>query len=194
MPAHPLAGELIQALRRRGGGRVLDFGSGMGRNAETLKGAGFDVLAIEDGAAEGADALAEVDVGDAPFDGVLSTHALLHGTPQSVRERVVAIARVLSGEACFFATFASTRDARYGRGEQVAEATFAPLDGDERGVPHVYFDEARLRAIIAPYFRVASLDESAADTIAGTWAHPTSPLRAAVHWMLCAVRTDARVV
>ncbi len=194
MPAHPLAEELIQALRRRGGGRVLDFGSGMGRNGEALKDAGFDVLSIKDVAAAGTSALAEIDVRDAPLDGALSTHALLHGTPQSVRERVVAIARVLSGEAYFFATFASTRDARYGRGEQVAEATFAPLDGDERGVAHVYFDEARLRAVVEPYFRIVQLDECVADAIAGTWAHPTSPLRGAAHWMLCAVRDDARVL
>ena len=188
MPAHPLAGELIEALCCRGGGRVLDFGSGIGRNTAALRDAGFDVLSIDDAAAVGTDALAAIDIGGTPFDGALSTHALLHGTPHSVRKRVGALACVLSGGAYFFATFASTRDARYGGGEEVAEATFAPLDGDERGVAHVYFDELRLRAIVEPHFRVTSLDERAADAIAGTWAHSASPLRGAVHWILYAVR------
>lgn len=188
MPAHPLAVELIEALCRRDGRRVLDFGSGMGRNTAALRDAGFDVLSIDDAAAAGTDALAAIDSDGTSFDGALSTHALLHGTPHSVRNRVGALACILSGGAYLFATFASTRDARYGVGEQVAEATFAPLDGDERGVAHVYFDEARLRAIVEPHFHVTSLDERAADAIAGTWAHPASPLRGAVHWMLCAVR------
>jgi len=183
MPAHPLAGALAQRLRP--GARVLDFGSGRGRNASALRDAGFDVVAIDDGDAANAATLRAIEP---RFDCAVATHALLHGTPQSVAERIDAIANALARDGLFFATFASTKDARYGRGEQIADETFAPSEGDERGVPHVYYGEERLRAILLPYFEVESLDERSADAIAGAWAHPSTPLRGAVHWFLKARR------
>lgn len=185
MAAHPLAIELIERLRGKRGARVLDFGGGRGRNTRALRVAGLDVTAFSDDEAAGRGAL---DTLQDAFDAVLATHALLHGTPQSVAERVDAIGRVLGEAGLFYATFASVRDARWGRGERLTEETFAPTEGDERGVPHVYYDEQRLRAVLAPHFAIESLVECNADQIAGTWAHPNTPLRGAVHWFLRALK------
>jgi hypothetical protein len=184
MPAHPLAELLAQRLAR--GDRVLDFGSGKGRNGDALRESGLAVTSLGDADASTAVALRSLRE---RFDGIVATHALLHGSLQSVAERIDAIAHALVDGGLFFATFASTRDARYGSGERVAEETFAPKDGDEAGVPHVYYDEERLRAILTPYFRIESVDEQSADAIAGGWAHPTTPLHGAVHWLVRAVKS-----
>ena len=185
MSAHPLTLALVQRLHEKERARVLDFGSGRGRNTRALEEAGVEVVAITDDQATGRRAL---DGLESSFDAVLATHALLHGSPQSVAERIDGAARVLGESGLFYATFASVHDARYGKGERLADDTFAPEQGDERGVPHVYYDEPRLRAVVTPYFSIESLEERAADQIAGTWAHPNTPLRAAVHWLLRALK------
>ncbi len=182
MPAHPLAEQLARRLPI--GARVVDFGCGRGRNAGTLEAAGLEVTEVSDSEAQGARATSD----PTPFAAVLATHALLHGTPQSVAERVDAIAQSLEAKGLFFGTFASTRDARYGRGRRVAEETFAPIEGDERGVPHVYYDKTRLLAILSPYFEIESIEEHDVDAVAGTWAHPTARLTDAVHWFVKAAR------
>lgn len=157
----------------------MDFGSGRGRNCEALRQAGLAVTALDD--AEASDAKA-ISILDREFEAVLSTHALLHGMPQSITDRISAIARAVKPDGLFFATFASVRDARYGNGTRVGDHTFAPTAGDEVGVPHVYYDERRLRALVGVLFEVESLEERSVDAVAGRWAHPNAPLHGAVHW------------
>ncbi|MGH7737550.1 MAG: class I SAM-dependent methyltransferase [Candidatus Tyrphobacter sp.] len=183
MPAHPLAEAL--ATRLAPGARVLDFGSGTGRNTDALRALGFHVVAMSDEDARDAAALTSAG---GPFDAAIVTHALLHGTPQTIARRIDALASVLRAEGPFHAVFASTKDRRYGVGTQTAAYTFAAESGDEAGVPHVFYEETRLRAILAAYFEIESLEQCAADAIAGGWAHPTTPLRNAVHWFLRAKR------
>ena len=174
-PPHPLALELIERLRGRPGARVLEIGAGSGRNTRALAAAG---LAVQ--------TLPATDCA-----GAISTHALLHGTRESLAAQLAQIARSLERDAPLYATFGSVRDARYGKGRALEPHVFAPLDGDEIGVPHAYFDEARLRALLAPYFTIESIYEAAVDEIAGSWAHPAAPLRNAVHWFVIAsARSD----
>jgi SAM-dependent methyltransferase len=181
MPAHPLAIELIERLKDRPRVRVVDLGTGSGRNADALLAADFDVTALDDTASADATSIVALGTG---FDAVLATHALLHGTPQSVTERIAAIALILVPGGLFYATFASTRDARYRTGRYVTDETFTPIEGDEAGVPHVYYDERRLRADLAPHFYIDALEELGVDDVAGGWAHRTTPLRGAVHWLV----------
>ena len=181
-PPHPLALALIERLRP--GSRVLEFCTGSGRNLTPLRAAGFDAAAVADEAAAGYD-LSSFPAG---FDAILSTHGLLHGTTADIAARVAALGALLSPGGLFYAVFGSTGDARYGRGERIAPATFAPLDGDERGVPHTYFTRSALSELLEPHLAIDSLDERAADAIAGSWAHPTQPLRGAVHWFVTAHR------
>lgn len=181
MPAHPLALELIRRLRPSS--RVLEIGSGRGRNTQALREAGLRIVTIAD---EAAAATAAFSVPGGSFDAALSTHALLHGTLQSVGDRIAAIAHLLATNALFCATFGSKNDARFGKGVRVAENTFAPSDGDERSVAHVYYDETRLRSALVPYFQIESVEEREVDKVAGRWAHPSAPLRGAVHWFVIA--------
>lgn len=150
--------------------RVLEIGAGSGRNTIALEGAGITVLAP----------------GQGPADAALSTHALLHGTLESIAERLDQIAAQLRPGAPLYGTFGSVRDARFGEGDRLGAFTFAPTDGDERGVAHTFFDEPRVRALIERRFVVESLVERGVDAVVGTWAHPQSPLESAVHWFAVA--------
>jgi SAM-dependent methyltransferase len=178
-PPHPLAAALIERLHAGRGVRVLDFASGSGRNTVALRAAGFAVVAVDDTAAAAAEPLCAFSD---PFDAVISTHGLLHGTHESIASRVSAIAERLRTGGLLYATFGSSNDARFGQGRRLGDWTFAPLDGDERDVPHTYFDRDRVLAILAPNFDVEALEEVRVDDVAGRWAHTTNPLRGATHW------------
>ena len=153
-----------------------------------MREAGHDVAAVEDRACD-SDPLPGT-FGE--FAAVISTHGLLHGTLAAIRRRVVAIAECLEEGGVLYATFGSTRDARFGRGQRVDASTFAPIDGDERDVAHAYFTREALQALLTPRFAVEKLEEHDADAIAGAWAHPTRPLSGAVHWLVVARRVSMR--
>jgi SAM-dependent methyltransferase len=180
-PPHPLAIELSVRLRDRAGARVLDYCAGSGRNGAFLRENGFEVVAVDDVDATSFDRASPV----AEYAGIVSSHGLLHGYAPAMTARIAALAGRLETGGWLCATFGSRRDARCGTGIRLDEATFAAADGDEAGVPHAYFDESSLRALLAPYFDVALLSERDATQTAGRWAH-TTPLNDAVHWFAIA--------
>jgi hypothetical protein len=178
--AHPLALALIDRLRAQEHARVLDFGRGSGRNTAALESAGLDVRSVADVDLQSFTAASE-------FDGAISTHALLHGTPQTVSRMLRTIADALKTGAPLYATFASAADARYGKGTRIDDDTFAPDDGDEQGVAHIYFTEHTLRAMLERNFGIDALQERSVDDIVGRWAHSNRP-HGAVHWFVQARR------
>ncbi len=174
--AHPLALALIERIGTRGA-LVLDFGTGRGRNAAALRDAGLTVHAIDD---------ADVQTAMLPpatYNAALGTHALLHGTPSIVARMLAGIARALRPDAPFYCTFASKRDSRYGNGIRLDEDTYAPQEGDEASVAHVYFDGTGLREALQGQFAIESLSETNAQTIVGSWAHAVPP-EGTVHWFV----------
>lgn len=184
-PPHPLAVELIAVLGA-GGTRVIDFASGSGRNARALRAAGFEVAEIGD-----ADATAlTIERTSGRFAAALSTHGLLHGTVEVIGALVEAIAAKLEPRGRLFATFGSVRDARFAQGLEIQRFVYAPLDGDERGVAHAFFDEPRLRALLEGRFALESVEERNADEIAGDWAHREKPLQSSAHWFVHARKRD----
>jgi SAM-dependent methyltransferase len=180
---HPLTEQLIDRLGAGSGDRVLDYASGSGRNTAALRDAGVTVVAIDDQRAACPTTLADVDEA---FDAVLSTHGLLHGNVPAVATNLHWIADHLKMDGLLYATFGSSRDARFGKGTRIDASTFAPIDGDERGVPHTYFDERQVRSLLAVEFEVESLQERGVDEVVGSWAHRKRALRGAVHWFIVA--------
>lgn len=120
------------------------------------------------------------------FDAVLSTHGLLHGNVAAIARNVTRIAALLEKGGPFYATFGSVRDARFGQGERLDQFTFAPNDGDERGVVHAFFDRDRLAQLLSRHYVIETLEENAVDEVAGSWAHTARPLSGAVHWFVIA--------
>lgn len=182
---HPLAAALIERLHAGDGARVLDFACGSGRNGAALRAAGFTVVEVDDAAAGTAEPLRDISE---PFDAAISTHGLLHGTPDAIASRLRAIAERLHTGGILHATLGSSRDERFGRGLRLGDWTFAPLDGDESGIPHTYYDRDRAVAMLVPHFHVESLEEADVDDVAGRWAHTARPLQGAVHWFAIARR------
>jgi hypothetical protein len=177
-PPHPLAVRLIQALGAAPA-RVIDVATGSGRNARALRAAGFEVVAIGDGDATPQRLAAE----PRRFAAAISTHGLLHGTPASIGALLHAVAERLEPGGLLHATFGSTRDARCGQGTAIEPYVYAPADGDERGVPHAFYDEPRLRALLEATFDLDRIEERDAGESAGAWAH-ARPLERAVHWFV----------
>ncbi len=182
--------------------RVLVLGIGSGRNLPPLLAAGLHVDAVDDDAERvriltarfAPDARVRVAHASyagpfgAAYDGALSTHAFLHGDERAARAALAATRRALRTGAPLCATFGSTIDPRYGSGRRIDGATFAPLVGPETGIPHVYFDESRLRAILED-FTIESIEETRAAEHVGTWAHDPGDAATIVHWF---VRATAR--
>lgn len=176
---HPLAERLIKRLQPKPQSRILDFGAGSGRNGDALRGTGFTVVTIADADAASRAPLAGITD---RFSAAISTHGLLHGRRSTIDANLSSIATLLDDGGLLYATFGSTRDARFGRGLRLDAWTYAPIDGDERGVAHTYFDLERLRALLESHLEVESLDEHGVDDVAGRWAHGRTPLDGAVHW------------
>ena len=174
---HPLAQRLLDELPP--GGVVLEIGPGSGRNTRALRDAGVEVMPVAPTVAEFA------TLGSRAFDAVLSTHALLHGTPASIEAMLARCVASMNAGAKLYATFGSTRDARFGTGQRISAHAFAPLDGDEAGIAHSYFNSDDVRELLRP-LRVVELTEVCVDDVAGRWAHTNAPLSNAYHWFAVA--------
>ena len=181
-PPHPLTLALIERLEGASPGPVLEIGAGSGRNRRALQAAGFFVRSHEP---------AELRTVGGVYTGALSTHALLHGTRDAIAAAIDCICGLLAPGAPLLFTLGSKTDARFGQGEQVAPDTYAPLEGDEAGVSHTYFDKEGCRTMLDG-LHIESLRVHRVDMIAGKWAHTQTPLHGAVHWFVIArTRTNA---
>lgn len=178
---HPLAAQLVERLRSLPDARVLDVGSGSGRNSAAIRAAGHEVREIAD------EGVPDLHV-EGRFDAAVSTHALLHGTPGSIANVLCTLAQLLERDAPLYATFGSKADARYGKGTRIDDDAYAPDSGDERGVAHAYFDESALRLLLERWFIVESIEQHTVDEVVGTWAHAERP-QGSVHWFVRARRS-----
>ena len=206
--AHPLTEDLIFALAEGPlPARVLVLGMGDGRNVRALADSGARVDVVEEDperALQGGrhfSANLKVRVARAPyagpypfaagFDGALSTHALLHGSQASISAAAGAMRSRLRSTAPAFFTLGSSKDPRCGKGERVDDATWRATEGNEAGVPHVYFDEAGVRALLDGFDIIALAEREAAET-AGRWAHGSEAAVPRVHWFVKARRGQLR--
>jgi len=196
---HPLACDFARRLDRTAQPRVIVLGFGSGRNVPPLRDAGarVDIVESDPERARRAETIYASDDGVrivlASYDalhgipracaGALSTHALLHGNSTSVASAIGAVAGRLAPDAPFFFTLGSKDDPRYGAGREIDRDTYAPLEGSEAGVPHVYFDEAGVHALLHA-FEIEDIRETSAAETAGSWAHAPSEAATLRHWFV----------
>jgi hypothetical protein len=126
---------------------------------------------------------AEPNVLKQHYDAVLSTHALLHGSPAAITAMLHALKELLAPGAEMMFTLGSTHDPRFGVGQRIDARTWAPLQGSEIGVPHVYYDREEALALLRS-FGVISLRETRAREIVGSWAHEADRTPEIVHWFV----------
>jgi hypothetical protein len=186
--------------------RVLVLGIGSGRSLPALVAAGARVDAIEDDPERARAALARHAASGAvrvararytgpypfagPYAGALSTHALLHGVPAAVAAALASVRDRLAPGAPVFFTLGSKRDPRFGAGQSAGPDTFASDAGSEAGVPHCYFDESGVRALLTG-LTLEALEERNAAASAGAWAHEPHESATIIHWFVRA-RRDQR--
>jgi SAM-dependent methyltransferase len=181
--AHPLAQRLIDdACRRQPSGPVIEIGAGAGRNTRALAAAGLEVVAIDDAAP-----YTQLPAARASMEAALSTHGYLHGTASKLRAGIAELARVLRTGARAYVTLGSVDDVNYGFGEQIDEHTFAPGDGPEAGIPHVYLDRHATIEMFCD-FTIEELELVDVDRIVGRWAHSSDEPPGKKHWFLIARR------
>lgn len=197
---HPLAlalAELVRSTPLNSPRFALVLGGGSGRNIPALLTANFRVDVLEEDAAR-AQALrdrfarepavrvecgfyAEPNVFRQRYRAVLSTHALLHGSPSSISAAIQALKEILAPEADMMLTLSSARDPRFGMGQRTDAQTWTPSEGPEAGVPHVYYDREEARTLFRS-FALVSLHEVYAREIVGSWAHAPDRTPGIVHW------------
>lgn len=198
---HPLA---AASARQSHQGPLLLVGIGSGRNLLPFLNHTEDVYAVDERrerveklltapafAASAALKPYHVSYSALPFQSayfslVLSTHVLQHGRYDEVAVIIAECARVLKPGGTFRAVFASTRDRRFGQGRKIADDCWAPSDGDEQGVAHLYVQAAEIAELLHPFFHIFGLHEHDADHIAGAWAHRRPA--GLVHWFVQARR------
>jgi SAM-dependent methyltransferase len=161
--AEPAVREAAAALLpARGVRRVLDLGCGVGRHALLLARAGFEVTACDPApralaacraAAAAEDLHVRLDAAvttalpyrDGAFDYVLAFNVLDQGGPDEARRAVAEIHRVLGPGGLLHATLRSKRHAGFGRGRELAPATFLHAEDDH---PYLYCDARCLLGLV----------------------------------------------
>ena len=182
---HPLATDLALLYRKQPlSGSVIEIAAGSGRTTRFLVESGIPVVSTRDD-----ESYTQLPGGRGSYAASISTHGYLHGTIPKLRLGFAELRRVLRPGAPIFITLGSIHDARFGLGIAYDEATFAPGDGAEAGIPHVYFDRAGAIEVLAPAFTVALLDEVEVDAIVGRWAHESPS--GMCHWFAVAYRNDS---
>lgn len=159
--------------------RVLDLGCGVGRHALAYARLGLEVTAVDmaqsgiselrrSAAAENLEittmiaAMTELPFADHTFDHVLSFNVIYHGDPLIVGAAVREIARVLKPGGTYQGTMLSKRNAKYGKGEEIAPNTFVedavePEDSDKIH-PHYYCNAAELVELFSDFELLSLID------------------------------------
>ena len=159
--------------------RVLDLGCGVGRHALAYARLGLEVTAVDmaesgiselrrSAAAENLEittmiaAMTELPFADHTFDHVLSFNVIYHGDPLIVGAAVREITRVLKPGGTYQGTMLSKRNAKYGKGEEIAPNTFVedavePEDSDKIH-PHYYCNAAELVELFSDFELLSLID------------------------------------
>ena len=191
----PDVGAFATRLAANGAHKVLDLGCGVGRHALAYARLGLDVTAVDMAAtglselrrsseAEGLEIVMQMaPMTDLPFaagafDHVLSFNVIYHGDPLIVRAAIAEITRVLKPGGTYQGTMLSKRNAKYGKGDEVAPNTFIDPEDSDKVHPHFYCNAAELVELFDGFELLSLVDRE--HSTPGSW-----------HWHMLAERHQA---
>ena len=161
--------------------RILDLGCGTGRHLVFLEDRGYETYGMDisaNGLIYARDWLqkkghpARVLIADmtslpyppSSFDIIISMYVIHHNPLADLRLTVREIYRLLHPGGLILLVIPSTRGFRHGRGQQIEPGTVIPDIGQDRGIPHHYFDLAEIAREFSDYvIREIRLDEEVND-------------------------------
>jgi SAM-dependent methyltransferase len=165
MPA-PEVQDIVSVLKERDVKHVLDLGCGVGRHALFLASQGFQVYAL-DGSANGIKfareeaecqelnidfqqgAMTELPYEAYSMEYVLAWNVIYHGDLSIVRHCLREVRRVLRPQGLYQGTMLSKRNAKFGKGREVAPNTYVNDDKGDKGHPHFYCNARELIKIFS---------------------------------------------
>ena len=153
--------------------KILDVGSGVGRNTIYLAKEGFSAFGVEATDSgievstkrreiEGVDAifkkadLIKIPFPEEYFDAVVDIQTIQHNTYKQINEIMQEIKRVLKPNGIFFATMVSTQDRSFKKGKVIEKHALDEIwDGTfvGAGVTH-FFDLGELRSLMSLFTEV----------------------------------------
>lgn len=160
--------DVLPLLRKRNVENVLDHGCGVGRHAIYLAEQGFNCWgmdASETGLQYGRKAarsrgvdvefmqasVASLPFSDEEFGYVVSWNVIHHGTLDDARESLAEIRRVMRSGGILQGTFLSTRNAKFGRGRNIAPSTYVIDAEEEKSHPHCYCNARQMVTLLAGF-------------------------------------------
>lgn len=184
--------KFVKYLKEKGSHKILDLGCGVGRHIVYLSKEGFSVWGTDvssKGLKYAREWLREEEIKvrlkksdmtkipfpDEYFDGVISVNVLHHNVLPNVKKAVVEIERVTKKGGVVLLTLVSTRDYKYGSGNEIEKNTFIVGKGFESGEVHHFFDKREVKNLLRR-FKVMELKHS--EKRAGAHLH--------AHWVILA--------
>lgn len=148
---------------------ILDIGCGTGKYLKILQSAGFitdgidsSETAIEitkkllkdDSAILLAD-MFEFEITKNQYDFIISVSTIHHGTKQHIQELIDRIHNSIMDNGKIFITIPDLESGKkwhtFKGHEKVAEGTFSPLTGPEKGLPHSFYTEKQARELFTRF-------------------------------------------
>ena len=81
-------------------------------------------------------------------DAVIAVNVLNHGLLDKIDQAVLELKRVLKPQGRLFLTLLSTKDFRFGRGDQIDEYTYKLRDDPEEGIVHSFFSRSMVEKLL----------------------------------------------
>ncbi len=176
---HEDLGKFAKECAKSKARRILDLGSGLGRNAFPLIAAGCSVACIDSspkaisalrkngvkGAVLG-DIFARLPFKDSSFDAVIAVQSLQHARDGRILRALSEVRRVLRKGGLFFLTVCGRHSGGKVRyclvktARKVAERTYVPTIGDEKGLVHFIYDKRTLSRHLSGFRTLASWKDS----------------------------------
>ena len=150
-------------------GKILDIGCGTGKYLKILQAGGFKTDGIDSGetAVEitkktlGDDSIIlcanmfEFDIPKNKYDLVISISTIHHGTKEQVQNLINRIYEAIVENGKIFITVPDFESSKkwntFKDHEEIAEGTFAPLSGPEKGLPHSFYTKEEAQKLFSKF-------------------------------------------